>query len=77
MGYEERIELLLEMHKRVTDVSIALKFKRFHIRIIVFRHEEELASIPNDIIGYFSAYLNLPTSLWFGVCSVSNRNEYQ
>jgi hypothetical protein len=40
------------------------------------RNENSLHS-PNDVTDFFSIYLILPAALGPGVCSASNRNEYQ
>jgi hypothetical protein len=36
-----------------------------------------LKAIPDEVIGFFSIDLILPTALGPGVYSASNRNEYQ
>jgi hypothetical protein len=36
-----------------------------------------VGSIPDEVIGLFSNDLILPAALGPGVCSASNRNEYQ
>jgi hypothetical protein len=41
------------------------------------RSRKYVGSRPDELIGFFTIYLILPTALGLGVYSASNRNEYQ